>query len=533
MKFQLLYNTVRFLKPIQIWGRLLHSLPRLPLGNLDYPELNPDFKIEAEISKQISTSDGKSFTFLSESALLSRGWNDESLSLLWRYNLHYFDYLNQQDPLGKDVAKDLIHQWITENPVGSKCGWEPYPTSLRIINWVKWLYKNQLSDPVIISSLWTQLRWLAQRPEYHLLGNHLFINAKAMVIGGSFFSGVQAEKIIEKGLQILQQELDEQFLPDGAQFELTPMYHALGMEDLMELYGCLHAQQHLDLKNKLKGKIQKGMQWLSSMTYDNGEYAHFNDCAQGIAPSFEQLKSLGQHLGIEINCNAEVLSHFKDSGYVVYASNDMKLIADLAKVGPDYLPGHAHADTLSFELAFGLHRLVVNHGVTCYGTGAQRQFERGTKAHSTVTINNENSSEVWSGFRVSRRAYPFDVSIKEEQGNVKIQGSQNGYHRLKGSPTHTRSWLIEGDRVTVIDKVQGEHQSAVAKYLIHPDVKVLDQQENIVILELQDAAQVSFESDQTINVVESTFSSGFGKITPTIALEIPFANQSQMIIKKH
>jgi uncharacterized heparinase superfamily protein len=503
------------------------------LENVDCPGVNTSFKINAEINKQNSTSDGKTFTFLSESALLSKSWNNETLSLLWRYNLHYFDFLNQQDSLGKKLALDLILQWIQSNPVGSKCGWDPYPTSLRIINWVKWLYKNQESDLVITNSLWLQLRWLAQRPEYHLLGNHLFINAKAMVIGGSYFKGTQAEKIIEKGLHILRQELDEQFLPDGAQFELTPMYHALGMEDLMELYGCLNAQQHLDLKNILKVKVQKGMQWLSSMTYNNGEYVHFNDCAQGIAPTFEQLKSLSQHLGIEINCNAQVLSHFKDSGYVVYASNEMKLITDLAKVGPDYLPGHAHADTLSFELAFGLHRLVVNHGVTCYGTGAQRQFERGTKAHSTVTINNENSSEVWSGFRVASRAYPFAISIEEEQGSIKIQGSHNGYHRLKGSPTHKRSWLIKNDVITVTDQIKGAHQSAVAKYLIHPDVKVLDQQENIVILVLQDATQVSFESDQTINVVESTFSSGFGKLTPTITLEIPFANHSQVIIKKH
>jgi hypothetical protein len=27
------------------------------------------------------------------------------------------------------------------------------------------------------------------------------------------------------------------------------------------------------------------------------------------------------------------------------------LILDVAPVGPDYLPGHAHADTLSFELS--------------------------------------------------------------------------------------------------------------------------------------------------------------------------------------
>lgn len=465
--------------------------------------------------------------------LESYGWNSPKLSLLWRYNLHYFDFLNQQHPLEPPLAKSLMLKWIAENPIGSKCGWDPYPTSLRIINWVKWLTKYQEKDSIIIGSLWTQLCWLSQRPEYHLLGNHLFINAKAIIIGSQFFTGQHAEQMYKKGVEIVQKELDEQFLQDGAQFELSPMYHALAIEDLIEIYKVLDTSGYASLKEKIKVKIQKGLQWLSAMTYDNGEYAHFNDTAQGIAPSLDQLKNLAGVSGISIDYNLPALNYFKDAGYVVYADKDMKLIADLAKVGPDYLPGHAHADTLSFELTFGSHRVVVNHGVTCYGTSAQRQLERGTKAHSTVTINNENSSEVWSGFRVARRAYPFNVSVVDENGDVKIEASHNGYHRLKGSPTHTRSWLINEDTITVSDEIQGEYQSAIAKFLIHPDCKIVEQHYKLIIVELKDTTRVSFEADQPINVVPSTYSQGFGKLTPSIALEIPFANHTKMLIKKY
>lgn len=534
MKFNLLFHTVRYLKPIQIWGRLLHILPRLPLGNIDCPTVNDNFKIITDIPKHLSTEDGIRFTFLGEPAdLHSSSWNDPKLSLLWRYNLHYFDYLNQEPALDKGIAKALIQKWIAENPMGSKCGWDPYPTSLRIINWVKWLVKQQETDVEILSSLWAQLRWLSKRPEYHLLGNHLFINAKAMVIGGSFFEGKKAVQIVDKGWAIIAKELDEQFLPDGAQFELSPMYHALAMEDLIEIYNVLDTSGYSSLKEKIKVKIQKGLQWLSAMTYANGEYAHFNDTAQGIASSLADLKTFADASGIDIKLNLPALYYFKEAGYVVYAANDMKLIADVGRVGPDYLPGHAHADTLSFELAFGMHRLVINHGVTCYGTGEQRQFERGTSAHSTVTINNENSSEVWSGFRVARRAYPFDVSVLEEQGSIKIQASHNGYHHLNGSPTHSRNWLIHENTFTVTDKIQGEHTSAVAKYLIHPDAVIVEHNNNKVVFDLNGVTRISFEADHPIHIVESTYSKGFGKLTPTTALEIPFANQGKMLIQKH
>ena len=89
------------------------------------------------------------------------------------------------------------------------------------------------------------------------------------------------------------------------------------------------------------------------------------------------------------------------------------MLIDVAKIGPDYLPGHAHADTLSFELSLYGKRLLVNSGISRYGTSLIRQFERSTEAHNTVAIDNKNSSEVWSGFRVARRAYPLDLKIEE------------------------------------------------------------------------------------------------------------------------
>ncbi len=48
------------------------------------------------------------------------------------------------------------------------------------------------------------------------------------------------------------------------------------------------------------------------------------------------------------------------------------LVCDCANVGPDYLPGHAHADTLSFELSLDGRRLFVNSGTSVYGIGPER-----------------------------------------------------------------------------------------------------------------------------------------------------------------
>ncbi|WP_413889259.1 heparinase II/III family protein [Candidatus Aalborgicola defluviihabitans] len=80
---------------------------------------------------------------------------------------------------------------------------------------------------------------------------------------------------------------------------------------------------------------------------------------------------------------------------------------DVAPVGPAYLPGHAHADTLSFELSVSGQRVVVNGGTSRYGLGPLRLRERETAAHSTVEVAKQSSSEVWGGFRSGPPGVPF------------------------------------------------------------------------------------------------------------------------------
>ena len=221
-----LYHTVKYLKLKQVVWRLIYLLPRLPTTEASSPKTNTIPFIN--ITKWGITKDYDYFVFLSEVNQLSLvGWDNPSQSKLWRYNLHYFDCLNQLEleNEGLELQNNTISKWIRENPFGKGTGWEPYPTSLRIINWIKWHFKtNGLSDEAKFS-LWNQVKWLVSRPEYHLLGNHLFINAKALLFACVIFGLDEHSGIYRKALKIIKEELSEQFLNDGAHFELSPMYH--------------------------------------------------------------------------------------------------------------------------------------------------------------------------------------------------------------------------------------------------------------------------------------------------------------------
>ena len=124
------------------------------------------------------------FTFLNSKHDIGRppDWNKTDLPKLWLYNLHYFEYLWALDYTN---AKLIVSDWIENHPLRRKqAGWEPYPTSLRLMNMCCVFfnkYRTQTeADEAFLQELWKsiyiQAQWLVKHLETHLLGNHLLEN---------------------------------------------------------------------------------------------------------------------------------------------------------------------------------------------------------------------------------------------------------------------------------------------------------------------------------------------------------------------
>ncbi len=473
------------------------------------------------------------FRFLNEEhqVLGPSGWNNPEWDKLWLYNLHYFDDLNAEAAEGrKNRHLEIMRRWVLENPPGEGNGWEPYPISLRVVNWIKWALRGNSLDDDLRQSLAVQVRYLRNRLEHHLLGNHLFANAKALVFAGAFFSGREADGWIEKGVQILDRQIPEQVLEDGGHFERSPMYHAIVLEDLMDLLSIMGAfdtalpQGRRTLPGTLAETARKMIFWLGVMSHPDGGIALFNDAALGAAPSFASLQRYAERLGIACSVEpAEDLIHLRDSGYVRVRKGDATVLIDAAPVGPDYIPGHAHADTLSFEFSLGRQRVIVDSGTFGYGNGAERQRQRSTAAHNTVTINEEDSSEVWGGFRVARRARPFGLEIRNIEDMVFVNCSHDGYRRLPGSPVHQRRWFFREDGLTVKDLIHGGFREAAGRFYIHPEVKTEIQNNGEGVIQLPNGERIKWRVTGGEPVLKpSTYHPEFGYSIPNQCLEIRF-----------
>tara|TARA_B100000519_G_scaffold203428_1_gene226713 strand:+ start:24723 stop:26006 length:1284 start_codon:yes stop_codon:yes gene_type:complete len=408
-----------------------------------------------------------------------------------------------------------MHDWIKNNIFSESPGWDSYPISIRIVNWIKFsLNGNNLSEEVI-DSIGSQAYYLSKNIEYHLYGNHLLRNAKALCFAGIFINSKYSKEWLKNGLAILDQEIDEQILKDGAHIELSPMYHSNCLEDFLDLINLFRAYESSELKSiekKLEQSVIIMMNWLDKMCHPDGEISFFNDSAIGIALKPSLINQYSKQLSINqfIKEKNEVTC-FNDSGYIIVNNNQYKLICDVGEIGCKYVAGHGHADILSFELSVSNKRLIVNSGTSIYGNSELRINQRKTKSHNTIEINGKDSSEIWNGFRVGRRVSPFDIEIK---GNT-IKASYKSYKRLLNYHTHTREWKTSIDKIEIFDKIEGNFFSANSYFHFHPDITIT--LENNILRLFDKATSCDFKlfvEGAVINVEDSFWYPEFGAKIP-------------------
>jgi len=517
-------RTIRYLNFFHSIYRIFFGLYKPDIQAISSLSINASHtKGIKPIPKNKSINSPSNFLFLNQTKELKfpEDWHAD-LEMLWLYNLHYFDGINSEDKsLGVKESEELILSWIENNSLKS-LGWDSYPTSLRIVNWIKWIRKFNINNKEITNNLALQAMWLSKRIEYHLSANHILANAKALIFAGLFFESKESQKWLKQGYRIYRKEIIKQVLADGGHYERSPMYHSIILEDILDLINASYIwpdKLEKDFISDLKNISIKMLNWLSLMSHPDGELSFFNDATMGIAPRVKELKDFSESLGLKVNNRINEINFLEESGYVVLNDTDFKLILDIGCIGPNHQPGHAHADTLSYEFSLLNCRMIVNSGISTYENNERREFERSTASHNTVEVNDTNSSEVWKSFRVGRRAFPGAATISKTKKEISISGSHNGYSYLKSSPIHLRSWKIREASLLIEDEIQGNFINAVSRIYLHPLVSII----NISSLILPNKKICKFETKGCdLKIIDTQWSNGFNSFADTKCIEMKF-----------
>lgn len=533
------WETLRWLKSEQIYGRVLFRVARPKVDTRPAPlRRRPTAPWTNPALRQASLIGPQRFRFLSVEGEVSQiGWDGPEREKLWRYNQHYFEDLVSVGAADRRHWHEaILADWLAQNPPAEGTGWEPYPLSLRIMNWIKWSLSGVTLSEELTESLAIQARFLTQRLERHLLGNHLFVNAKALIFAGLYFDGPEARAWRRIGFGILEREFREQILSDGGQFERSPMYHALALEDVLDLInvartfeGALDRDQRAAV-GQWETFVPAMRRWLTALSHPDGDISFFNDAALGIAPHRDELEAYAERLGLERGEPITGVTWLAESGYARLEQTASVLLCDLAPIGPDYLPGHAHADTLSFELSLFSVRVIVNSGTSLYGLSEERLRQRGTPAHSTVTVGGRNSSDVWSGFRVGARARPFDAKVHQDGAHLIAEGSHDGYRCLPGRPVHSRRWELAPGFLTVEDRVSPCDHLAEARFHLHPDVTAKQTSASEGAFLMGGSKRVHWRAEGgPARIEDNTWHPEFGRTMPSQCLVLPLHDNASRL----
>ncbi len=345
-------------------------------------------------------------------------WRDPGASPLWAFNLHYLGAVRDLMLGGRDdEARRVLSSWRASfqhrwDPVA----WHPYPASLRLTNLclaAGHTGRFEALDDDAVALVATHAAFLLEHLEHDLRGNHLLENACALLFAGRWMHGPLARRCEARARELLATEVPEQILADGAHFELSPMYHAIVMHRLLQLIALLGREDRL-VEETLVPAVARMATFLQGTLCPDGDVALLGDSVRGCGPTPRMLLAAMQRLGMATPAApGDGVTSFRDAGLHVFRAPRLWAIFDAGPVCPDYLPGHGQADSLTLEVWCDGACIVGDPGVYDY-SGPERAWGRSSRAHSTLTVDNADTSEVYGSFRVGGRARIASVVVHND-----------------------------------------------------------------------------------------------------------------------
>lgn len=518
-----LYHTLKHLKFIQVYHQIKYGLikPKRVSTPWDGVFAHVDLIDFPKKQKSLSIIEGmRSFRFLNLEQSFpydSVDWSFGDYGMLWTYNLNYFDWLHQEG-MSKEQGLETLSMFYATPAEKNPIILHPYPTSLRIINTAKFISKWDIKEGWLYQELVSDLRFLSRRLEYHLLANHLLENAFALYIGGLI---TNQDKVTRKGKKLLIRELKEQVLNDGMHYERSPMYHLIILERLLDALNFAKATYD-DLESLLVSYAVM-MTGLAKNWEDLDRIPMMQDSAYDIALTVPEVLNYSKSLlGGDYPSRSNDL---KDSGYRKLNSRSFSLFANVGSIGPSYQPGHAHADELNFELFYQGIPIIVDTGTSTYENNSRRYIERSTQSHNCIMVEDKNSSDVWSSFRVGKRA---KVDLKKE--NPLVQALSVG---TNSGLTINRKWSITKDCFIIEDQYSPNFYMATGQLHFHPDISLVGAQKKKLVLKHKNGIKLGLKilNSEEFKLDSFEYSKGFNQTFNAIRVSYKFSEKEKIQLK--
>jgi hypothetical protein len=412
-----------------------------------------------------------------------------------------------------DTALEHLDGWLEQNPVGRGIAWRgAFEVGVRAISVAialqglrdaPSLTEHRYARVVGMLSECAPLLW-RQRSRFSSANNHLvgeMAGLAALAILHPEIPG--ARRFEERALGVLAREADRQILPDGAGAEQSTVYQ-LFCADLFLLPAALRRLRGDSAPRPVLDGLRRNAGFLRALLGDGDPLPRYGDDDGGIALRLlpDPLPDVHRHLaatsavldeadGGSADLAAAWLAgprrcagtppvpvprdlYAADGGLVVLRRDDRRTTVDVGSLGYLSLAAHGHADALSVTLTVAGRDVIGDPGTgSYYAEPAWRRAFRGTRAHPTVAVDDEDQSVSGGPFLWVRHAITTVRSVDLDRGIVEAE--HDGYRRLAAPVTHRRYVIAPPGRseVLVVDLLTGEGEHRVrTTWPMHPELDV-------------------------------------------------------------
>jgi hypothetical protein len=426
------------------------------------------------------------------------------------------------------VANTLIFSWLRTNPFPRGFHYQSaMESALRVPVFFYALKRlNNLTPEQydqILKAIY-QHGWLVSKKLslYSSLGNHTIAEAVGLVFAGAIYRSTRRGKDwLASGIRLLNDQLPHQILEDGGPLEQSLSYHRFVM-DLYWIVMDFIQKNNFGNVHHWQTRLTAGEFFLGAFKDQSRLLPAIGDSDDGhaVAPGIAPFRIAGADYSKNIIT-------FPETGYTIIRNGKLFFTFDHGSLGMAPLYNHGHADALSITLAKNGHPLLVDPGTYRYnGVPQWRRYFKGTRAHNTVTIDDQDQAVYETGF-IWSKPYRAELTATQSEKNQRFFSAvHNGYTRLEDPVYHYRSILFFDEANFLIrDSFSGTgiHKFQL-NYHLHPDV-TLDQAGNWWVLENHGESIFLKLGNGFLKPVKGTqnpimgwFSSRYGEKEPTTVL---------------
>lgn len=507
-KKKFLNNLVSSFYPFLIWTPLRNLfLNKSSADSLDII-INDPWSGNSEegykILKGFLTVSGETISF-NESL-----WKSKSASQIWIEELHSFSWIKDLRSVGSNQARiffrKCILNWMDLFSGWSRTIWRSDILGKRVC-FLLGSYNffcssaDEIFQKKLIKNISVQVSHLVRYKLRDVKGFNRIFAIKGIILGSISFS--KLNKNIDYGISLLIEEIRNQVFSDGSHYLKSPSKHLEFLKNLIDIKFFLSRSKTIS-PQELNETIDKMASILKSYRHGDGTLSTFNDSKPIDKITIDQIL-LRANSKLKINNTSNL------TGIHKIAENKMNFLMD---AGNPVLE-NTFAGSLSFEFSFGKHIIVVNSGSPHIYNKRWAEAMRSTAAHSTLMIDNVNSSDIiFDKEKNSRIAKVWSNKVYDGKSYL-IESAHDGYKKIFGLIHNRKIHINCHERILrghdLISRVTKNFKSIPKEFYIrfhiHPDVEAnITSSRKKVILKLKDGQGWEFIcSDSIISIGESVY----------------------------